>query len=238
MYLYCLNNTLATIRYNFKAMARQKISYDLNLVNKIFKANLSSLIDVSSDSIQEQMKKHEAFIEKLANSLAEENWLQKSSHYSNIDWILLNSILLSVFSLFEHHLFKLCRIVEDKLSSKIQIDDISGKGIIKFCNYLFLVGEIQSADRSYKEWQEISYFQKVRNLIAHNGGIMITDPTKKIENHVCFNFLSRHKVIMAGSFGHIRIRDLSFIRSFCELTFSLSDKLTSEIDLKLFQSNR
>jgi hypothetical protein len=150
-------------------MAGQKLSYDLNLVNKIFKAHLSSLVDVSDDSIQEQKRQYEVLIEKLASGSEEKDWFDKSSHYANIDWLLLNSILLSAFSFFEHHLFKLCRIVEDKMSSKIQIDDISGKGIIRFCNYLFLVGEIQSADRSHKEWQEITYFQKVRNLIAHNG---------------------------------------------------------------------
>jgi hypothetical protein len=68
--------------------------------------------------------------------------------------------------------------------------------------------------------------------------MMISDPTKKLENHECFKFLSRHKVIMAGSFGHIRIKDLSFISTFCELISNLSDKLTSEIDIKLFQNSR
>jgi hypothetical protein len=213
-------------------MSGQKLTFDLRLTNKIFKANLTSLINVSEDSIREQKRQYEVLMDRLANGTEDKDWFDKGSHYANVEWILLNSILLSAFSFFEHRLFKLCRVVEDKSISKIQIGDISGKGIIKFCNYLFLVGEIQNADRGIKEWQEINYFQKVRNLIAHNGGIMISDPSKKLENHECFKFLSKHHVIMAGSLGHIRIRDLDFIKTFKDLTANLSDKLTTEISTR------
>ncbi len=213
-------------------MAGQKISFDLNLTNKIFKSNLLSLINVSKDSIEEQRKQYEVLIEKLSSDNGDADWFDKSSHYANIDWILLNSILLSSFSFFEHHVFKLCRIVEDRVNSKIQVDDISGKGIYKFCKYLFLVGDIQCANKANNEWQEIILFQKVRNLIAHNGGIMLADPTKKLENHECYNFLKKHDVIMAGSLGHIRIRNLTFVDTFRELTTKLSDSLTAEITAK------
>lgn len=210
-------------------MTSQKISFDLELTNKIFKANLGSLISVSRDSIIEQETNFQIFIDKLSKEEVDENWLDKSAHYSNIDWILLNSILLSSFSFFEHHVFALCRIVEDRSNNRIQIENINGRGIFKFCNYLFLVGQIQNADKTKKVWQEIIYFQKVRNLIAHNGGIMLTDPTKKLENHECYNFLRKNNVIMAGSLGHIRIKDISFIEVFRDLTAEISDKLTYEI---------
>lgn len=210
-------------------MAGQKISFDLDLTNKIFKSNMLSLINVSKDSIEEQRKQYEVLIENLSNKTADNDWFDKSSHYANIEWILLNSILLSSFSFFEYHVFALCRIVEDRVESKIQLDDISGKGIFKFCNYLFLVGDINSANKANREWQEIIFFQKVRNLLAHNGGIMLSDTTKKLENHACYNFLKKCDVIMAGSLGHIRIRNTSFNDAFQRLTAKLSDDLTKEI---------
>lgn len=210
-------------------MTNQKISFDLELTNKIYKTNLASLISVSRDSVVAQEKDYQDLIDEISKGRVDEGLSDKLSHYSNIDWILLNSILLSSFSIFEHHVFALCRIVEDRSNNRIQIEDLSGRGIFKFCNYLFLIGLIKNADKTNKAWQEIIYFQKVRNLIAHNGGIMISDLTKKLENHECYNFLRKHNVIMAGKMGHIRIRDISFIEVFRDLTSEISDKLTNEI---------
>lgn len=212
-------------------MNKQKISYDLPLVKTLFKANLNSLVYVSADSLQAQQTQYKALLESIKTKEDKaHDWFEKGAHYANIDWIFLNSIVLSAYSFFEHHLLKLCSIVEKELQPKIKIEHISGNGVIKFCSYLFLVGNIQSANRSLKEWQEINYFQKIRNLIAHNGGMMLNDPTKKLEMHECYQFLSKHKVIMAGSVGHIRIRDLNFIKTFCELVIVLSEKLIAEIE--------
>ncbi len=215
-------------------MSAQKISFNLPLVKKLFKANLNSLVNVSADSLQAQQEQYIELLESIKREEGKtDDLFEKSAHYANIDWIFLNSILLSAYSFFEHHLLKLSRIVEKEFKPKIQIEHLSGNGIIKFCSYLFLVGDIQSADRSLKEWQEINHFQKIRNLIAHNGGMMLNDPMKKLEKHECYQFLSKHKVIMAGSLGHIRIRDLNFIRRFCDLVIVLSEKLIVEIEEKL-----
>lgn len=217
-------------------MTSKKLSFDLELTNKIFKANLASLIAVSRDSIVAQESNFQIYIDKLSNLSLEEDWQEKLAHYSNIDWILLNSILLSSFSIFEHHVFALCSIVEERSNSRIKIEDLSGRGIFKYCNYLFLIGQIQNADKTNKAWQEIIYFQKVRNLIAHNGGVMLTNPTLKLENHECYNFLRKHNVIMAGKIGHIRIKDISFIEVFRDLTAEISDRLTNEISEKYKKS--
>jgi hypothetical protein len=213
-------------------MADEKIYFDLELTNKIFKSNMLSLINVSKDSIKDQKKQYEIFIDKLSQNEVGDDWLDQSSHYANIEWILLNSIFLSSFSFFEHHIYKLCSIVEDRKNGKIKLEHISGKGITKFCNYLFLVGEIEAAKWGNSEWQNIIFFQKVRNLIAHNGGILITEKTKKLENHECYKFLKKYDVIMLGHIGHIRMQNLDFIEAFRELTTKLSDILTKEITEK------
>ena len=187
--------------------------------------------------MDEQERQYKDYFKKLQTDETENDSLEKDAHFANIHWILLNSILLSSYSFFENHLFKLSKIVEDRLNSKIKIENITGSGVIKYSNYLFLVGEITCANRAIKNWQDVNYFQKVRNLIAHNGGMMITDPTKKLENHECFKFLKRHTVIMAGTFGHIRIRDLTLIETLCNISSTLSDNLTQEIEKKYFKNN-
>jgi hypothetical protein len=78
-------------------MAAQKISFNLELSNKIFKSNLVSLISVSKESIEEQKKQYLALIEKLSADKEVEDWFGKTSHYANIDWILLNSIFSPLF---------------------------------------------------------------------------------------------------------------------------------------------
>jgi hypothetical protein len=209
-------------------MTQEKISFDLHLSNRIFKANVKSLLELSIGSIARQNEEHGEFLEKLRDE-APTDWREKSAHYANIEWLLLNSMFLSVFSIFEHHLFTLTRVVEKNTKSKVEIQDLSGKGVVKYCSYLFLVGHIGSADRSKPKWQELFNYQKVRNLIAHNGGLMITDLSKKLESHECFKFLKSRDVIMAGPVGHIRIRSHDFIKGFIEHTSNLSDELTTEI---------
>lgn len=213
-------------------MKSKKISFDLDLSNKIFKSNLRSLVDISKDNIKNIASQNNYFIQELINkteSNSNDDWFENSSYLANIEWLLLNSIFISAYSFFEHHLFALTSIVENQISTKIKLNDISGKGIIKFSNYLYLVGQIKSADRSKGQWDDISQFQKARNIIVHNGGIMLSDPTKKIESHEIFNFLKKHNVIMAGTIGHIRIREISFLEAFATITSKLSDDLTKEV---------
>lgn len=214
-------------------MAKKKISFDLVLSNKIFKENLVSLLKASKETIDEQRNQYEELIEQLGKSKEIGDWFDKSCHYANIDWLFLNSVFISAFSFFEHHIFTFCRIVEEKFNKRIQLEDISGRGLFKYCNYLFLVGEIQSADKTKNDWQEIIYYQKVRNLIAHNGGIMLSDPSKQLEKHECFKFLEKYNVIMAGSLGIIRLTEITFIDNFRILTTKLSDNLTQELAYKI-----
>ena len=210
-------------------MKNQKVTFDLGLTNKIFKMNLNSLVESSKFNLNEIKKQNEEFYINLKDQSPKEDLMEISSHLANIDWILLNSIFVSSFSFFEHQLFALARIVEDNNSSKISINDINGKGVVKFCNYLFLVGNIESANRSKNKWNEINLYQKVRNMIVHNGAIMIDDLNKNIKNHECYNFLKEQNVTMAGEIGHIRIRQINFIANFNIIASKISDAITDEI---------
>ena len=218
-------------------MRKRKISFDLSLGNKLFKANQRSLLHIAKQNLVLYENEYESFIRKLT----EENSIkvsvfptkdEEASHHANIEWIFLNSILIALYSFFEHHLFALCRVVEDKDPSLVKIDDIKGEGIAKFCKYLSLVGQLKNGNKSGKEWQEVDKFRKVRNSLVHNGGILRTDLTKKLEDHELYPFLKKHKVIMAGSLGLIRIRKTHFLEFFAQNTSAISDKLTAEIVLR------
>jgi len=217
-----------------------KITFDLNLSNTIFKASLKSLIDISKENLKLIATKNEDFIKEFiqldtVKKSVPENYLNsKSADLANIEWLLfLNSIFIASYSYFEHHLHTLASIIEDRIIDNIKTKDLSGRGIQQYRNYLYLIGKLTSADKN-ADWQDIDKFQKVRNKLAHNGGIIITDPTKTkdLEKDDIFKFLSQYKVIMAGSYGRIRIRETDFIEAFSKKTGIISDNLVQEINQK------
>jgi len=212
------------------------MTFDLNLCNSIFKENLNSLLKISQDNytlIKNQNQKYLSLIEK--HSLPgnqENNEFSEFTHLSNIDWILFNSIYIGIYSHFERHMFALARIIEYRSSSEIKINNFSGNGVVKFFNYIRLVGKIQSITPDKDPWQQVILHQKVRNLLVHNGGLMLNDISLKIEKHECFKFLENNNVNMAGSFGHIRIKELDIIDSIISTFKEVSDRLTYEIQAK------
>ena len=218
---------------------KNKISYDLDLSNSIFKANLESLIGISRENVKLIAKKNDDFIKEITewdyneHPVPDNYFHHKGADLANIDWLLLNSIFIASYSYFEYHLYSLARIVEDRIPDKVKIKDLNGKGIYQYRKYLHLIGKLTSAEKN-SDWQNIDKFQVVRNKLAHNGGMIITDPTKtkELEKDELFKFLSKHGVVMEGSFGIIRIKDTKFIEAFDKLTGDISDNLTKEINEK------
>ena len=215
---------------------RNKITFILDRSSQIFKANLESLSSFAKESVESIAKKNEAFIKEIEerdfkqHPFPDNYFSLKSADLANIDWLLLNSIFIACYSYFEHHLFSLASIVEDRIPDKIKIKDINGRGIHQYRKYLHLIGKLTSAEKN-SDWQDVDLFQNVRNKLAHNGGLIITDPSKakNLEKEEVFKFLSRFDVIMAGALGRIRIRNTVFIESFNKLASELSDKLVNEI---------
>jgi len=213
------------------------MSFDLQLSHSIFQANLNSFLKISQENVTLINNQNQDYLSRLIgqNPITgnqNSNNFSEFTHLSNIDWILLNSIYTGIQSHFERHMFALASIVEDRSKSEIKLNDLAGKGIIKYLNYLRLVGHIQSIKPSKEPWQEVLLHQKVRNIIVHNGGLMLNDISLKLENHECFNFLEKNKVIMAGRLGHIRIRELEIIELIVKTLTDVSDRLTNEIQAK------
>ncbi len=125
----------------------KSVTYDLTLSNRIYKANLESLIQLAEETLAATSgPRLQEFIESLFNSTqsneSSEGLNEKGSHLANIDWLFLNSIFISFYAYFEHHLFALAKVVEERSKSRITIDDMSGSGINQYLNYLHLVGDI------------------------------------------------------------------------------------------------
>ena len=217
---------------------RTKISFDLNLTNKIYKANIKSLIDLGKDNLSRLPQQHSEFIKELQEIDYDKKdpdgkWLIKSAHLANADWLLLNSLFIACLAHFEHHLFALASILESRKESKIMINDITGNGIYRYRKYCDLVGEISAASEN-ENWKEIENYQKLRNKIIHGGGIILNDPSKSknLKNDVLYKFAKSHDAIVAGSLGRIRIINTTILGDFYKISSILSDRLTREISEK------
>ena len=213
------------------------VTYDLTLSNKIYKANLESLIQLSEETLAATSGPIlQEFIEFQVNSSqgddSSNNMTKQGSHLANIDWLFLNSIFISFYSYFEHHLFALAKVVEERSKSKITIDDMSGSGINQYLNYLYLVGNIDFAKKGKQEWQIIQKFRKIRNILVHNGNMLNADHSKDVTTHELFNFLISQGVKVAGTLGYLRIRTVDILTTFSQTTFAISDNIVDEINSK------
>ncbi|MDZ4844050.1 MAG: hypothetical protein SH857_00725 [Chitinophagales bacterium] len=76
-----------------------------------------------------------------------------------------NSLFISLYSFLERKLYQICKVAEKNKS--IKINDLSGDGIFKYCNYLKKVLEID-LEKINSEWVRITNYNKLRNRIVHS----------------------------------------------------------------------
>ena len=220
---------------------KNKITYDLKLVTSIFESNNRTLIKVSKQNLESNKKAFDVFIrDSIKKSWSGVTGADNGelAELMNIDWIFLNSIYLALFTNFENLISKLASIVEDRIQSEIQIKDIKGNGYIdQYRKYMEMIGKINSAKRN-QDWEQIDIFKLARNKITHEGGHLIKKPKSKLENHPAFRYRIDNKVLLAGSLGHIRIRETFFLEKFTSLGKKLCNELKQEIEKMNTTGNR
>ena len=81
-----------------------------------------------------------------------------------------SSIIISLYSLLEQSMFKLCKAAEKNFSLKIY--DIAGKGIFQYKIYLEKVVNIDFSGMN-NEWNEITKYNHLRNLFVHTSNTII-----------------------------------------------------------------
>jgi hypothetical protein len=211
-------------------MSRKTVSYDIKLVNSIYRRNNDTLIRLAKRNLESNKLEFESYIRNLIDTKGREADDNLFAELSNIDWIFLNSIFLALFTNFENLIFKLAKIVENQNSGIIEIEDIKGQGYVdQYRKFMHLVGKIDSAKKD-DMWDELDIYKLVRNKLAHEGGHFIRSEKSKLEDKREFKYLIDNKVLLAGTFGHIRIRETYFLEKFCKLTNQLLDRLLNEIE--------
>jgi len=209
------------------------MKYDLPLSNTLYLKNLKSYLKLADDNLAAFQQQSEDFTQRLIKEEVGDDWLDESGHLNNIEWLFLNSIYVTLYASFEHFLFKIASTLEQQAGVNIKLSDIAGKGILaQYTRYLYLIGGISSTSRELAIWGRMTHYQNIRNLLAHNGGMMQDKNDKPLEQHKDFKFLKNEDVIMASGFGHIRIRNTKILQSFGKDTSEITTQILKEFNLK------
>ncbi|WPU99189.1 hypothetical protein SNE26_24560 [Mucilaginibacter sp. cycad4] len=195
--------------------------------------NLKSYLLLADDNLQRFKDQNDDFTERVIKNETSSDWLDEGSHLNNIEWLFVNSIFVTMYASFEHFLMKVASTLESQPNIHIKLNHISGRGILEqYTNYLSLVGRLVSASREHAPWGRLAHYQNIRNLLAHNGGVMQDNEEKALDKHKDFKFLQQEQVSMAGSVGLIRIRNKKILESFLKDTSLLTNNIIKEFNEK------
>lgn len=193
----------------------------MDLTLKIFSSNILSVLSIYNDSEKTRLKNRNELLEKLEKEV---NWsdteFDKFSHYEyHFEWLLIHSLFISAFSYFETFMLSIAKQIEKNTKSKIKLNDLKGKGDLDcYRKYINKIGEIESANNTSKNWNEISEFKTIRNSIIHKYGIV----DKKV------NLIKKFDLYFGTNEQMIRIKNIKFLERFCKLSTEYMNEIISE----------
>lgn len=214
----------------------------IKLSGNIFEANSTSLISIFEDSndIRERIvaeMDHRIEIWSMKNTgkppreikELDSDWFEDYNHYMHhFDYLLVHSLFISSFSLFENYLKKITETMSSV--SEIKPNDIKGNGKIDALRkYLSLVIGLNSASSDKKEWQELLEYKAVRNALVHNGSVLNKDRKKDLHKVRGFKKIKEHGVWYRGDSVYFRIKTDEFLKGFSSLSIAYSKNICHEI---------
>ena len=93
--------------------------------------------------------------------------------------IYFNSLAVMIFSFLEFTLIEYCRLIDSYIQPNKAFKDYRNFGLEKVKEYLKDNFDIDFGE--VVNWEEVSKFQRVRNLIVHNNANIIKDYDKTID---------------------------------------------------------
>jgi hypothetical protein len=128
-----------------------------------------SVIDDEIESAEEQLKtQSEVIPDDGLDAVRDDLWILENL----IPRHIINALFVSLFSLFEDEMVKICERIGDKgtvsKSFRDYVDTRNKSGLPKCRSYLNKCCQIKLGD--YQSWKEIPHIKDLRNMIVHNNG--------------------------------------------------------------------
>lgn len=158
-------------RVNWTEAEKDSLSYEWEI--------LSKYLDLLERYLANTFQDWERAIEQEARQIDDK--FQRSEYYEfrsdeyhehlSFRDILMNSFFLASFALFENQLMRICWRAQRNCGNSSSVKDIrSSSPTDRAKKYLRKLGVEFPAETS--EWQEITDYRKIRNTIAHEGGVL------------------------------------------------------------------
>lgn len=156
-------------------------------------SKISSMIERFSKSLEEVEEKNTEEVEILEDLGTGEmpqdlaNVLYDLSENLK-NQVFFNSVSISIYSFLEFSLIEYCRLIDNYLIEGKPFKDYKNYGLEKAKDYLKDNFNIDFA--TVPNWDELSKFQKVRNLIVHNDANIYKDYDKTLKEQPDYPVLS------------------------------------------------
>jgi len=147
----------------------------------------------------------------------------------NFSQLALNSAMILAHSELEGNLKYICNSIGQHQNKKIRLNDIRGQGHIDQCkNYLEKVFDLDFSNQK-KEWEEISAYNRLRNIIVHQNGYITLSVNLKLQQNQDFKTLSKIKQLIITDSGQVKINDKNTVNQFIKNSWILLDKICCQL---------
>lgn len=109
-------------------------------------------------------------------------------------YVLRTGFLVSCCSFLEAELMLLCKYLENRHNYSLSPKDLRDKGIVLYQTYLKKVVQTSFPDQS-NSWNEIMFFNDIRNVIVHRGGVVEKDSIKARIEKSQYMTVDHHNVV-------------------------------------------
>lgn len=187
-------------------------------------------IEDFENQIELWSKQHNIQSLEVGNEFTDENFDDYSHYKHHIDYMLLNSLLISAFALFENYLNRIAELAYKELKPVIKISDIKGNGELDTCRkYLNIVCGIKSTNSDFRQWQEIIQYKAIRNSIVHNGSILNKTEKENLEKIQGYSLIKKYKIWHSPNIVYFRIQNIKFLEDFIALSINYSENIVNEL---------
>lgn len=156
--------------YEFDLLEQHRVFVEAHFSSTLskFERRFSEEVTISGDpNDSEDRAAHEDHLVDEYNRLAKD--------LPRLQW---HAQFLVVYATFESMLNELCRIVQRRSNFTLGFKDVAGAGISRSANYLSKVAGVDYPFKS-NDWNMALLLGEIRNNIAHRGGVVENDPSKK-----------------------------------------------------------
>lgn len=145
-------------------LSLSRINFDLESFGKYLKITDSFI----NDRLKKDLEDHDKYDSETQELLYDP--LDIYIKRNNLQFYY-SSIIISVYSYLEQTLLEICQVAE--VDRVIKIEDISGKGVLKFKKYIEKVVGI-NFDNLNDEWNEITKINQLRNHFVHTSNSVLS----------------------------------------------------------------